>query len=801
MSPLKKGRFFYPHLTEVVLLINIKIMDESKEFWADKLSYWLFLALGFLLPLWFLPFGFSPETNKAYFAYFILLFVFIFWLVGRIRQGRLEFSKNWIFISLFFLVGVYFVSAIFSFNDNLTLFGIGREGGNWLSIAFFALAAFLASEILNRSDRAFFWFLTLFISGILVFIFQALHGIFGFTVYPWSDYFPLSTSNLIGSWNNFGLFFSIIGLLALYFYEISNYLSFKFLFFIVYAVSLIVLFAVNFSLLWWLFGILLVILGVYIFIFRKEKFFRPLIGLGVILVLFFVITPNLASNLSSSVIGVNNIEVRPSYGATVDIFRQTVKENPILGFGPGTFLESWLRYKPQAINSTVFWNTRFENGASFFSTLALNAGFLGLIAVLGFIFAYFYSSFRFIHLIEINHDYLLPLISFLASFYFFVLMILYSPNFINLLLGFIFLGIFIGSASDKNMFPKSKIVLFQTSGLGFISSLVLVFLLILSVSGVYFLAQNYIGSLYFAKGLNLFNLKNDLSGAKFNIEKAFSLAKEPQYSRSLAQLNLIELNNFLSRTDIAPEQLRQNLQAILSKTIQNASNARGLDPNDSLNWLISGQVYESLLSLKIDQAAETARQIYQEAAKIFPTNPEFLLSLARLELQLGNLKESRDYLDRAISLKPDYSSAHFLYARLESQSGNTKEAILRAESAVFISPNDIGSLFQLGLLYYQDKQFDNAKTVFERLAGLAPNYSNGRYFLGLIYDREGATKKAIDEFEKISLLNPEDREIKDILSNLREGKKALSGISSPAERKDLPLEEKTETERDVKKKR
>src|SRR3989338_6962040 len=627
-----------------------EIIDESKEFWADKLSYWLFLALGFLLPLWFLPFGFSPETNKAYFAYFILLFVFIFWLVGRIRQGRLEFSKNWIFISLFFLVGVYFVSAIFSFNDNLTLFGIGREGGNWLSIAFFALAAFLASEILNRSDRAFFWFLTLFISGILVFIFQALHGIFGFTVYPWSDYFPLSTSNLIGSWNNFGLFFSIIGLLALYFYEISNYLSFKFLFFIVYAVSLIVLFAVNFSLLWWLFGILLVILGVYIFIFRKEKFFRPLIGLGVILVLFFVITPNLASNLSSSVIGVNNIEVRPSYGATVDIFRQTVKENPILGFGPGTFLESWLRYKPQAINSTVFWNTRFENGASFFSTLALNAGFLGFIAVFGFIF----------------------------------------------------LGIFIGSASDKNMFPKSEIVLFQTSGLGFISSLVLVFLLILSVSGVYFLAQNYIGSLYFAKGLNLFNLKNDLSGAKFNIEKAFSLAKEPQYSRSLAQLNLIELNNFLSRTDIAPEQLRQNLQAILSKTIQNASNARGLDPNDSLNWLISGQVYESLLSLKIDQAAETARQIYQEAAKIFPTNPEFLLSLARLELQLGNLKESRDYLDRAISLKPDYSSAHFLYARLESQSGNTKEAILRAESAVFISPNDIGSLFQLGLLYYQD---------------------------------------------------------------------------------------------------
>lgn len=776
-------------------------MNEAKEFWADKLSYWLFLALGFLLPLWFLPFGFSPETNKAYFTYFILLFVFILWVIGRIRQGRLEFSKNWIFASLLFLIVAYFVSALFSFNANLTLFGIGREGGNWLSIAFFGLAAFLASEVLNRHERAFFWILVLFVSSIVVFVFQALHGVFGFTIYPWGNYFPLLTSNLIGSWNNFGLFFSLIGLLALYFYEISNYLSFKLLFFIVYAASLIVLFFVNFSLLWWLFGILLVILGTYIFIFRKENFFRPLIGLGVILVLFFVITPNLASNLSSSIIGVNNIEIRPSYGATFDVFKRTVKENPILGLGPASFLESWLKYKPQAINNTVFWNTRFENGSSFFSTIALNAGFLGLLAVLGFILAYLYSGFRFIRSIEIRQDYLIPLISFFASFYFFVLMALYYPNFFNLIFGFIFLGIFIGNASESDFFPKFEITLFQTSGLGFVASLILIFFLLLSISGVYFLAQNYIGSLYFARGLNLFNLAGDLNGAKLNIGKALSLDREPQYLRSLVQINLIELNNFLGRTDFTPEQFRQNLQVVLSEAIQNASDARGLNPNDSLNWLTLGQVYESLTPLKISQAAESARQIYQEAGRIFPTNPEIPFSLARLEMQSDNLEEARKYLDQSILLKPDYSSAHFLYAQLESMAGNIKQAILRAESAAFISPNNIGSLFQLGLLYYQDKQFDSAKAVFERLVGFSPNYSNARYFLGLIYDREGAVKKAIDEFEKINFLNPENQEIKNILSNLREGKKALSGISSPTDRKELPLGEKTETERDVKKKR
>lgn len=762
----------------------------NKEFWAEKLSYWLFLALGFFMPVLFLPFGFSSALNKAYFAYFFLLFSFIFWLISKIKRGKLEFSKNWIFASVGLAVLIFFISGVLSFNAGLTLFGSGGETGTWLAIVFFALTVFLSSEILRKDEKILKWILFVFASSVLVFIFQVFQTGFGITLYPWNNFFAAPNFNLIGSWNNLGIFFGFVVFLALYLYEISWFTSLKYIFLFIFIVSGIALFFINFGLLWWLLGVLIIIFGTYLFFLRKgENAINPLMVLSLIIVLFFIVTPNLASNLSSLVSGVNNIEVRPSYGATIDVLKQSIKANPVLGMGPNTFLESWLKYKPFSINNTIFWNTRFENGASFLLSLAVSAGGAGLLAVLFLIGSYLYSGFIFLRSIERNKDYLMPLAYFLVSLYFFVLMALYSPNFTNLIFGFVFLGIFIGSLTNRGIFQKYEINLFQANWIGFVSSLALIFLLILSLSGVYFLAQKYVSAIYFADGLKIFNAEGNLNRAKIKIVKAASFDKQPQYYRSLAQINLIELDKLLQRNDLTPEQFRQVLQAILSETIQNATIARSLNPNDSLNWLLLGQVYERVVPIKIGQAAELARKTYQDAADIFPSSPEIPLSLARLELQLGNLDKARNYLDQAISLKPNYASAHFLYAQLESKSGNIKQAILRAETTALISPNDIGSLFQLGFLYYQDGQLNNAKSVFERLKALAPNYSNGRYFLGLIYAKEGRIKSAIQEFEDVQALNPENQEVRQILSNLKAGREALSGISSPLERKEPPVEE------------
>ena len=72
---------------------------------------------------------------------------------------------------------------------------------------------------------------------------------------------------------------------------------------------------------------------------------------------------------------------------------------------------------------------------------------------------------------------------------------------------------------------------------------------------------------------------------------------------------------------------------------------------------------------------------------------------------------------------------------------------------------------------------------------LNENYSNARYFLGLIYDRKGVKDRSIEEFVKIEAINPDNQEVKKILTNLRSGRGALDGIVPPAP----PPERRAET--------
>ncbi|PIR69196.1 MAG: hypothetical protein COU47_03780, partial [Candidatus Niyogibacteria bacterium CG10_big_fil_rev_8_21_14_0_10_46_36] len=172
-----------------------------------------------------------------------------------------------------------------------------------------------------------------------------------------------------------------------------------------------------------------------------------------------------------------------------------------------------------------------------------------------------------------------------------------------------------------------------------------------------------------------------------------------------------------------------------------------------------------------------------------PQSPEALFARARAKTQVGELDDAESLLQQAINIKTDYAPARFLLAQIEAQAGNIAAAIEETRNTQFLLPNDIGVLFQLGLLYYQDGQFKNAQQVFERAIELNPNYSNARYFLGLIYDLQGDREGAIEQFENIVELNPDSAEIKQILSNLRNGRPALEGIPPPEDRETPPLNE------------
>ena len=166
------------------------------------------------------------------------------------------------------------------------------------------------------------------------------------------------------------------------------------------------------------------------------------------------------------------------------------------------------------------------------------------------------------------------------------------------------------------------------------------------------------------------------------------------------------------------------------------------------------------------------------------------------QLRTTILQEVGQAFQKAADLKPDYAPAHFMLAQAALRQGNAQSAIKSAENAKLSAPFDIGIAFQLGLLYYQSNDLNRARVEFERAVSISGNYSNARYFLGLIYDRQGNQAKATEQFEKVLELNPDNTEVRKILSNLQNNRDALAGIAppgAPPEKRNIaPVEEKDE---------
>ncbi|TSD04660.1 MAG: putative tpr repeat protein [Parcubacteria group bacterium Greene0714_36] len=81
-------------------------------------------------------------------------------------------------------------------------------------------------------------------------------------------------------------------------------------------------------------------------------------------------------------------EVSPSLSATFSTARAIFREGPLrvfFGSGPATFGLDWARYKDPAINQTIFWGVRFNQGQSWVSTAMPTAGILGFVALVGFL--------------------------------------------------------------------------------------------------------------------------------------------------------------------------------------------------------------------------------------------------------------------------------------------------------------------------------------------------------------------------------------------------------------------------------
>ncbi|MDE1988473.1 MAG: tetratricopeptide repeat protein [Patescibacteria group bacterium] len=786
---------------------------EIKFDWFEKISYVSLFAAVFLLPLFFIPSQFVIfEFSKILIIVLGVLMSLIFWSLSGIKKGKLEFPATLLSSSALFAIFIYFLSALFSGNKINSLIGQGFELGTFgLVFVGFALML-LTSSIFRTKDKIFYSYMALFVSSLVVFLFQTMRLFLG------ADFLSLGifkdlASNFVGKWNDLGIYFGLVVLLSVATtHSIKLNKLMKFSLYFMSIVSLFFISLINFQVIWFTIGSFALVFFIYsIFSRRKSgaviaenypsgRKKIPYFILFIFIISAVFIVDGFRSNriIGNSIAGyfkISQIEVRPSFQGTSEVLKASFKENPVLGLGPNNFSNSWLLFKPDGINNTIFWNFDFSYGFSLILTFITATGILGMISWILFFGLFLYAGFKYVFAkISDPFSRYLTVSSFLASLYLWVFSVLYVPSGAIFFLSFFFTGLFISSLVNGNLIAVKNFDYQGNPRRTFISAPILILVIICSITGSYIYLQRFISNVYFQKSLNSLNVLGNLDDAERYATSALSFAKIDSYYRLLSDIYLARLSSLSMQKDIPKETFSSQFQSIFQSALKNAKAAIVYDNANYQNYLSAGRVYETVLPA--EGAYGQALENCNKALILNPKSPAVNFILARLEFSNKNNAKAIEYIVKSIQLKNNYTDALFLLAQIEIAEGNIKNAIKLVEAGSALASDNPAVFFQLGVLKYSDKEKDykGAAEAFEKAATLDPSYSNARYFLGLSYYNLGRTNDAIKQFESVQSLNPDNKEVELILNNLRGGKAPFANVkppidNNPEKRKTLPIKE------------
>jgi len=766
----------------------------------DRISFIIVSIVVFLAPIFFVPSVSVPfQTGKAAFILYGIALAFAIWCIARLKDGVYSFPKSLLFISAGILALVYGLAALFSANQGASLYGQGFELGT-LSFFLPSILLFLMVPLTARSQKDLLLLVKALVASVVVVgLFHLIRFIFGPEVLSFGIFTSLA-SNVFGKWNDLAVFFGLGAILSLITLERAELTKFmKFLVYIALVLSLIMIVVVNFSIVWIILSILSLVYLIYELSFGKKSTYlgarMPYHTLAVLVIsVIFIFAGSKISGVISSSMDISQLEVRSSWGATYEVSKETIKENSLFGAGPNRFSSEWLLKKPAGINSTLFWNVDFNYGIGFIPSFLVTSGILGFLAMLFFVGLLLFKSVK--TLFQEGSSPLsryLVLASLFGTVYLLIFSVLYVPSASLWIITMAVAGLFVASMREDGVLKFISFSVVDKPAASFVSVLVTILLLIASLSFGYFITIKLMSGIYFQKAITNINQTGDLDAGAISIGNAATLSPSDIHFQSLSELYLAKINVLLADKKISQSEAQTQFQQYLSASIQSAQEAIRLDPTNYRNHLALGRVFEAVVPLNIEGAYDGAKKAYESALVLNPESPEIYLILARLEVTKKDNEAAKSLVTKALEKKGDYADAIFLLSQIQIAENDLANAIKSVEAVATLSPSDPGVFFQLGLLYYSEKNYNNAVLALQRATSLNPQYANAKYFLGLAYYQVGEKEKSLNEFKELEVTNPDNEEIKTIITNLEAGKAPVS--VSPEKRSTVPVNETSTKER------
>ncbi len=139
---------------------------------------------------------------------------------------------------------------------------------------------------------------------------------------------------------------------------------------------------------------------------------------------------------------------------------------------------------------------------------------------------------------------------------------------------------------------------------------------------------------------------------------------------------------------------------------------------------------------------------YKEAVRRNPRDAEAYVGLAGVYLEIEQVDNAIDQLDKAIAIEPRSWNAHFELGMAYAGKQEPNIAASHFWQAAAIDPNNELAFYQLGKLYQGQKQYGQAVQAFQKTLKVNPTLSDAHYFLGCCYEKTNKTDLAAKEYRE-----------------------------------------------------
>jgi len=358
------------------------------------------------------------------------------------------------------------------------------------------------------------------------------------------------------------------------------------------------------------------------------------------------------------------------FSSSWSIAMESLKQNPLLGMGPGNYQTAFNKFKPVTYNNTENWMIKFTNARSFYLTILTETGLLGLAAsILILITSFNISKKNF----KNKSDSAISLTILL------ILMMIF-PSSITLIM---LLAILLSLNSEKKDFDlnltlkgqeeqKGSFILTRLPSL-IVTLPILVGLILFTIQGI----KTVHAEVTFKKAIDSLTTQESKSTYEY-LQKAIKINPYiDRYRTSFSQVSFGLANSLARQQDLTDED-RQTIAQLIQQSINEGKAGVFLNQEKSENWTNLASIYQAIIPFA-QGADQFAIETYSQAVVLDPINPLTRIALGGVYYSLGRYDEALRAFELAVIAKPDYANAHYNLAIALKGKGEIEKAIKQME--------------------------------------------------------------------------------------------------------------------------